>query len=171
MNHLEDTGMVNVNHKEVYARDVNKIPNLSLFLLGHVYFCKANDNIYKCSYFAPYFGNQIAIISPGIKEGLSYIAKIDNHVEVNSFEELSDGIKNHIKKNKLKCDKTYIDELLQQIEADENYDDEIPHILMLLGKPRMLFNPPIEKRNLQDGNGWLSKNYYEFDELFEAAKI
>ncbi len=78
--------------------NVNKIPNLSLFLQGRVYFCKANDNVYKCTYFAPCFGNQISVISPGIKVGLSYIAGIEKHLEVKSFYELVEGIKSHIKK-------------------------------------------------------------------------
>ena len=171
MNHLEDVGMVNLNNKEVYARDVNKIPNLSLFLQAHVYFCRVNDNIYKCSYFAPYFGNKVSTISPGIKEGMSYIAKIEHHVEVNSFEELSKSIKMHMKKNKLKTDKEYIDKLILEVKDDEKYDEKIPHLVLLLGKPRMLFNPPIGKAFLMDGNGFLSKRYYEFDDLFEAAQL
>ena len=171
MNHLADIGMVNLNNKEVYARDVNKIPNLSLLLQARVYFCKANDNIYKCSYFAPYFGNKVSKISPGIKEGMSYIAKIEHHVEVNSFEELSNTIKLHMKKNKLKTDKEYIDKLILEVKEDEKYDEKIPHLLLLLGKPRMLFNPPIGKAFLMDGNGFLSKQYYEFEDLFEAARL
>jgi hypothetical protein len=171
MKHLEEEGMVNTNKKEVYARDVNKLPNMSLFLQAQVYFCKANDNIYKCSYFAPYFGNKISTISPGIKEGLSYVAKIENHIEVNTFEELVNTIKMYIKKEKLKLDKDYIETLIKQVKDDEKYDETIPHILLLLAKPRMLFNPPIEKSFLMDGKGFLSKNYYEFEELFEAARL
>lgn len=170
MKHLEE-GMVNTNKKEVYARDVNKLTNMSLFLQAQVYFFKANDNMYKCAYFAPYFGNKISTISPGIKEGLSYVAKIESHIEVNSFEELVNTIKMHVKKEKLKLDKDYIEALIKQVKDDEKYDETIPHILLLLGKPRMLFNPPIEKSFLMDGKGSLSKNYYEFEELFEAARL
>ena len=170
MKHLEE-GMVNTNKKEVYARDVNKLTNMSLFLQAQVYFCKAKDNMYKCSYFTPYFGNKISTISPGIKEGLSYVAKIESHIEVNSFEELVNTIKMHVKKEKLKLDKDYIEALIKQVKDDEKYDETIPHILLLLGKPRMLFNPPIEKSFLMDGKGFLSKNYYEFEELFEAARL
>lgn len=171
MSHLSSTGLVDIRNKEVYARDVNKVPNLALFLKAQVYFCKFIENIYKCSYFAPYFGNKISVISPGIKEGMSYIGKIISHIEVNNYQELSDAIRKHIKDQKIKINKEYVDELLEETRNDDNYNDAIPHVLLLLGKPRMLFNPPIEKKKLQEGNGFLSKHFYEFDEIFESANL
>jgi hypothetical protein len=171
MKHLSNSGLVTVPEKEVYARDVNKEPYLSLFIKGHLYFCKYNENIYKCSYFAPYFGNQISIISPGVIEGMSYIAQIYNHLEVNSYSDLKQAIIKHIKKKKLKSIIPNLDEKLKEIKSDSKYDEKQPHTLLLLNKPRLLFNPPIDKKSLQDGTGWLSKNYYEFEELFKSAGI
>mgnify|MGYP001157848579 FL=1 len=171
MKHLINTGLVTSKGKDVYARDVNKEPYLSLFLKGHVYFCKYNENIYKCSYFAPYFGNQISVISPGVKEGMSYIAKIYEHLEINNFEDLKQAIINHVKKNKLKSSMPNLEEKLKEIKSDPNYNETQPITLLLLKKPRLLFNPPIEKSKLMGGAGWLAKNYYEFEELFEAAGL
>ena len=127
MSHLSSTGLVDIRNKEVYARDVNKVPNLALFLKAQVYFCKFIENIYKCSYFAPYFGNKISVISPGIKEGMSYIGKIISHIEVNNYQELSDAIRKHIKDQKIKINKEYVDELLEETRNDDNYNDAIPH--------------------------------------------
>lgn len=171
MKHLVNTGLVTSKEKDVYARDVNKEPYLSLFLKGHVYFCKYNENIYKCSYFAPYFGNQISVISPGVKEGMSYIAKIYAHLEINNYNELKQAIINHVKEKKLKSSIPNLEEKLKEIKNDPQYNETEPHTLLLLNKPRLLFNPPIEKKSLQKGSGWLSKNYYEFDELFESAGL
>ena len=39
---------------------------------------------------------------------------------------------------------------------------------LFLSKPRLVFNPPVLKDNLQKGKGWLSKRTFSFDELFEA---
>jgi len=171
MKHLANSGLVTAKEKDVYARDVNKEPYLSLFLKAHVYFCKFNENIYKCSYFAPYFGNQISIISPGVKEGMSYVAKIYDHLEVNSYHDLKQVITKHVKLKKLKRSIPDLDDKLKEIKSDSKYNENEPHTLLLLNKPRLLFNPPIDKNLLQDGTGWLSKNYYEFEELFESAGL
>jgi len=39
---------------------------------------------------------------------------------------------------------------------------------LLLGAPRLVFNPPVKKGNLQKGTGWLSRRFFSFDELFAA---
>ena len=44
----------------------------------------------------------------------------------------------------------------------------IQHSFLLLGEPRLVFNPPIRKENLQSGKGWLSRRFFSFDELFAA---
>jgi len=39
---------------------------------------------------------------------------------------------------------------------------------LFLATPRLVFNPPVLKENLQKGSGWLSKRFISFDTLFEA---
>jgi hypothetical protein len=39
---------------------------------------------------------------------------------------------------------------------------------LLLGEPRLVFNPSIRKERLQKGKGWLSRRFFSFDELFAA---
>jgi hypothetical protein len=38
----------------------------------------------------------------------------------------------------------------------------------LLGQPRLVFNPPIGKKYLQPGSGFLIKHFFFFDDLFKA---
>ncbi|MDZ7821578.1 MAG: hypothetical protein U5N26_07060 [Candidatus Marinimicrobia bacterium] len=171
MNHLENSGIVTKREKQVYARDVNKEPYLSLFLKTHVYLCNYNENIHKCSYFAPYFGAKISYISPGVDMGLSYIAKIYSHIQITEQKELELAIKKHIKNQKLRNYNRDIEEKFKMIIEDHNNKKVKAFTLLLLEKPRKLFNPSIKKSNLQEGHGWLSKQYYEFDEIFEAADL
>jgi hypothetical protein len=42
------------------------------------------------------------------------------------------------------------------------------YTMLLLGKPRLVFNPPIKKANLQNQPGILVKRFHAFDELFAA---
>jgi len=37
-----------------------------------------------------------------------------------------------------------------------------------MGKPRLVFAPPIKKECLVAGTGFLSKRFFSFDELFAA---
>jgi hypothetical protein len=171
MNHLENSGIVTKSEKQVYARDLNKEPYLSLFLKTHAYLCKYNENIHRCSYFAPYFGSKISSISPGVDEGLSYIAKIYSHIQITDMEKLEFAIHKHIKDKKLKNFNRDIEEKLKMIKEDPGNQKREAWTLLLLEKPRKLFNPSIKKNNLQEGHGWLSKQYYEFDEIFEAADL
>jgi len=171
MNHLENTGLITKNEKQVYARDVNKEPYLSLFLKTHIYSCKYNENIHKCSYFAPYFGSKISCISPGVDEGLSYIARIYNHLQITNLEDLKLAILNHIKFKKLKNYNRDIEEKFKLLCEDPGMQTREAFTLLLLDKPRKIFNPSIKKSNLLEGRGWLNKQYYEFDEIFEAANL
>ena len=40
--------------------------------------------------------------------------------------------------------------------------------IFFLSTPRLVFNPPVLKENLQKGYGWLSKRFFSFDTLFRA---
>jgi hypothetical protein len=171
MNHLENTGIVpRTNIKEVYARDVNREPQSSLFIKGNVYYCNYNENISQCNYFAPYFGRKISEILPGVREGLYYVSFIYDHIGIYSYEDLVKEIKIHVRKRKLKKQFPNLDECLRDIrKTDEKYDETKPLMLLLLNKPHLVFNPAIPKGNLQKGSGWLSKNYYSFEELFSST--
>ncbi|MEJ5361155.1 MAG: hypothetical protein WHV26_03750 [Spirochaetota bacterium] len=104
LKHMENQGIIKRNDQfEIYAREVNKEPFLTFFLKGHTYFCKfeKSSNISKCSYFAPHFGKEISKVSPGIKEGISYIAKIKEIVYVDNFSKIEEIIKDYVKKEKI----------------------------------------------------------------------
>ena len=40
--------------------------------------------------------------------------------------------------------------------------------VLFLSTPRLVFNPPVLKKNLVKGYGWLAKRFFAFDELFAA---
>lgn len=171
MSHLENSGIVTKNEKQVYARDLNKEPYLSLFLKSHIYSCGYTENIHKCSYFAPYFGSKISTISPGVDEGLSYVAKIYAHMKINNLDDLKIAILEHIKNKKLRNSNRDIDEKLKMLFDDAGNQKKKAFTLLLLEKPRKLFNPSIKKERLATGSGWLNKQYYDFDEIFYAANL
>lgn len=167
--HLENNGLVNTSNYDIYAREVGDERSLNTFLKCQVYYCNymKSSNIEKCRYFAPHFGKKIIRISPGINYGISYLAQIQNIEYADNTSDLRNIIMNHIKKEKLKS--KYPD----CVAIAEGIDFELtkPLIVLCLNSPHLLFNPPIQKDKLQDGSGWLSKQYFTFEEFFCAANI
>lgn len=167
--HLENTGLVKTETPEIYARELGTEISLNFFLKAHTYYCpyKKSSKIEKCGYFAPHFGKNITKISPGLNYGISYLAQIDRIEYVETGDELKHIVLQHIKTKKLKS--IYPD----VVSLVENADLEIkiPHIVLLLNHPHHVFNPPIQKDKLQEGYGWLSKQYFTFEDFFIAANL
>lgn len=148
---------------EIYAREINEEKTLSLFLHGQMYGCnyEASSRLPEALYFAPHFGKAIASNHPGVHAGISYVAKIESVEVVETFKELCDVVGQVRGKNWLKKNLT----LLQPVTT---WDWAKRKSFLFLEQPRLVFNPPIDKGNLQKGSGWLSKRVFSFDEFFEA---
>jgi hypothetical protein len=148
---------------EIYAREINEEKTLSLFLHGQMYGChyEASSRLPEALYFAPHFGNAIASCHPGVHAGISYVAKIETVEVVETFVQLCDTTgqvrgNNWLKKN------------LPLLQPVKTWDWTKRKSFLFLERPRLVFNPPIYKGNLQKGSGWLSKRVFSFDEFFEA---
>lgn len=169
INHLERHKMIKKkNNTEVFIRNLNEEYSTNLFLLGHLYACpfEKSERRYEALYFAPIFGGKITKLHPGVKKGVSYIAKIENVEIVQSTKELLTILKKHkgkvwLKKYQQLLFKSYPRKLLKNNKFS----------FFILAKPHLIFNPPISKQVLQGGKGRLSKLYYSFDDLFNAWKV
>lgn len=149
---------------EVYAREINEEKTLALFLHGQMYGCnyEASSRLPEALYFAPHFGQEIAANHPGIHVGISYLARIEDLVVVESFDDLCKSAKEIRGANWFKRNQQLIAPVSQWDWKDTR------HTFIFLGAPRLVFNPPIKKEKLQAGKGWLSKRTFAFDTLFEA---
>ncbi len=151
---------------EIYAREINEPVTLALFLKAQLYGCdyQAGSRLAEALYFAPHFGKSIANEYPGVSIGVSYVARIEsvgNATTWQEFRELMIGKRGGAWWNRHKS-------LLQDLRRKWSWNKEKHRSFLLLGKPRLAFNPPVRKENLQRGKGWLSKRFYSFDELFVA---
>ena len=153
---------------EIYARELNNELTINTFLKAHIYGCwleKDGGKIARALYFAPHFGQHIAGSHPGIHRGISYLAKIEAVEVVDTWASFLAAAKRQrggwwLKKHK---------DLLKQLRRDwTSWDTKNQRSFAFLSTPRLVFNPPINKDLLQKGKGWLSKNEFSFDELFEA---
>ena len=165
--HLENNGLVKGNQFDIYAREVSDELSIEMFLKGWLYSApyEKSANIEKCNFFAPHFGKKVPEISPGISYGISYISQIRSVEYVENKNTYTQIVHDHLKKNKL--NKSY-PELEKKIE---NIQFERPLVVLLLNKPHLVFNPPIQKDKLQEGSGWLGKRYFTFEDFFNAAHL
>jgi hypothetical protein len=163
--YLEEHHMIPKSESvEVYAREINEEKTLALFLHARMYGCKyeASSQMSKAHYFAPHFGQSIAANHPGVHVGISYLAQIQDVVVVESYADLCDAV------SKLRG-KNWYSKHASLVEPVSLWPwDENRHSFLLLGQPRLVFNPPVKKEKLQAGKGWLSKRVFSFDELFEG---
>jgi hypothetical protein len=151
---------------EIYAREINEPMTLALFLQAQIYGCiyQAGSRLAEALYFAPHFGKSITNEHPGVNIGISYVAQIEsvgNAVTWQEFKELMFDQRGGVWWNHHKS-------LLNDLHQQWTWSKGKHRSFLLLGKPRLVFNPPVRKENLQRGKGWLSKRFYSFDELFVA---
>jgi hypothetical protein len=165
--YLEEHGMAKANDTvELYAREINEKTTLELFLRGQFYGCDYEKStwITEALYFAPHFGNDVSKIYPGIGAGISYVAKIEEVVVVETFADLLRAARAHRGKVWFNKNKHLFSPLKKQWPWPKGQK----RYTLWLGKPRLCFNPPIKKKNLQSGSGWLSRRKFSFDELLDG---
>jgi hypothetical protein len=162
--HLEEHNMIKKDKGiEIYAREINETTSLDLFLKARIYRCwyKEGSRLPEALYFAPHFGYNLAAERPGIQVGISYVARIETVEVVETWEEFRDAVRTTQGAKALREHKAIFDETISR-----NRKERLS--IVFLGKPRLVFNPPVRKENIQEGSGWLSKRFLTFEELFEA---
>jgi hypothetical protein len=149
--------------KEIYAREINDEQSLDLFLKHHLYQCEfeKKTQLNQANYFAPHFGEKIESWHSGIRQGISYVSRIETVVVIESREEYRDAIlKFH--------GKTYFKKHQKEMMYPVKKNGRLVLSLVFVEEPKLVFNPPIVKEYLQKGKGWLSKQAYSFDDFFKA---
>jgi hypothetical protein len=151
---------------EIYAREINEPLTLALFLKAQLYGCdyQAGSRLAEALYFAPHFGSKITEVQPGIKIGISYIARIKS---VRQATVWSDFRQLMLEENRSAWWRRH-EALLKDLRRKWKWNKEHQRSFLLLGTPRLVFNPSVRKEKLQRGKGWLSKRFLSFDELFAA---
>jgi hypothetical protein len=168
LDYLEERRMVKQRQSvEVYAREINEPLTLALFLKARLYGCnyEANSRLSEALYFAPHFGQTIAR-TPGVRAGISYVARIEQVELVESWSDFFVAVK------KIRG-KTWWNSHQNELEPLQNapkwlWSANPKYSFLFLATPRLVFNPPVDKKRLQTGHGWLSKRTFSFDTLFEA---
>ena len=167
--YLEEHHMVKSTESvEIYAREINEPVTLALFIQGHIYGCnyEKNQKVTRAQYFAPHFGARLSRHQPGIFHGISYVARIEKIFIAAPWNEFVDGV--CAARGKLWWNSHA--EIMKRLHAEKDWDwsGEQKRNFLLLGEPRLAFNPPIKKERLQSGKGWLNRRFFSFDELFAA---
>jgi len=167
LRYLEDKYVISKSEViEIYAREINEETTLRLFLKAQIYGCdyKAGSRLAEARYFAPHLGQRIANDYPGATTGISYIAKVEELLTVARWRELRDQLIDSRGKTWYNQHEEYVAPLRRHWKWPKQRS------MLLLGTPRLAFNPPVRKENIQAGRGWLSKRFLSFDELFAAWK-
>ena len=165
--HLEEHHMITKTESlEIYAREINEPTTLELFIKGHIYGCmyEKSNKVVRALYFAPHFGASIAWEQPGIFAGISYVARIEHVFAATKWNEYKDGVCEYRGKQWWNSH----DELMRRLHSQWDWNKNWQRSFLLLGEPRLVFNPPVSKEYLQDGKGWLNRRFFSFDDLFMA---
>jgi hypothetical protein len=167
--HLEEHHMIKKTESlEIYAREINEPVTLSLFMQGRIYGCSydKNNKVSLTQYFAPHFGAKIARTQPGIFQGISYVARIDEVIYAEGWSQFETEVCERRGRAWWNSHSTLMGQLRGRKEW--RWTECLPTTFLLLGEPRLAFNPPVKKEHLQAGKGWLSRRFLSFDELFDA---
>jgi len=157
---------------EIYTRDINDDYSVNMFFKGHVYGCqyKEGSRLFKTHYFAPYFGKRISAsktvqaLHPGMKAGVSYIAKIiaiETGETPRDFEAIAKELrKRHNRRKEWNCS-TAIKEFFG--------GKRFAYCFIFLDEPRLAFDEPIQKMYLQKSPKYtLAQKLWSFDEFYRA---
>ena len=169
ISYLKEHHMIkNTESLEIYAREVNEPVTLRLFMQGHIYGCKyeKNNKLSRTQYFAPHFGASLAKVQPGIYQGISYVARVEDVIYAETWEDFMHEVCAKRGKAWWNTHEGLMNDLHER--KDWGWEQVTPRSFLLLGEPRLAFNPPIRKESLQKGKGWLSKRFFSFDTLFGA---
>jgi hypothetical protein len=167
--HLKEHHMIKATESlEIYARDINEPVSLELFFKGHIYSCiyEQRNKVQMAQYFAPYFGEKISKRQPGISAGISYVAKVEQVFDSETWSEFKDGVCKYRSKQWWNSH----DETMRKLKQapDWHWKEKLHRSVLLLGEPRLAFNPPIRKEKLQGGKGFLGRLFFSFEDLFAA---
>jgi hypothetical protein len=151
---------------EIYVRDVNDPAALELFLEARLYECnyERKGSLAESRYFAPHLGWTLARSTPSIRRGFSYIARIEQVAVCTSRGELRELLRKERGRAWLRAHQ----EAVEAFDRRFRWVKNVRRSVVFLGPPRLVFNPPIPKENVQKGRGFLSKRTLAFDELFTA---
>ena len=150
---------------EIYARDLGGEDSFKRFYEANIYydFEKRNTRLFEAGYFAPHLSSQLCKKYPGIKKGITFVAKIRRAETFADKKSFCDTAKKLMGKAWLKRNTA----LLREVFSDMKKEGSLT--ILFLKAPRMVFNPPLQKTFLQNGrSGRLSKFFYLFEELFAA---
>lgn len=164
INHLEEHHMIrNEKPVEVYAREINEPLSYDFFLKTHLYRCwyRESSRLPEALYFAPHFGQKLAWEISGVQVGISHVAQIETVEVIQHVDEFRDAVRT-VRGPKWLRENRRVFEVMDWRGLQDRLS------IVFLGQPRLVFNPPIKKANLQTGSGWLSKRFFSFEELFEA---
>ena len=156
-------------HLEIYARELNDIETLHLFLDAHIYCCdyvKEGSDLYNTLYFAPHFGINLSTVHTGLVPGISYIARIDEKKIILNWKHFQETCEEVFGKAWLRKHNKW----LEAIHKSPKWSWSEKKILFILSKPIHAFSPAIKKDNIQKGKGFLSKSFLSFEELFLARE-
>ena len=150
---------------EVYAREINDMATLRLFLEGHLYGCRyeSSSDLPHARYFAPHFGKSVTAHHDLVSHGVSYVARIQRVDVFDSwpgFRELLKGVRG----NAWLREKS---DVLDDLHRHWTWKRGHKRSLVVLSPPRLAFHPAIEKRYLQRGKR-LSRRTFSFDDLLVA---
>lgn len=165
INYLEEHSMIKRQESvEIYAREINNEVTLALFLRAQMYCCdyQKGSRLAEALYFAPHFGQRIAQDHPGVKVGVSYVARVDRVEVVETWKDFL--------------------QMARKVKGKPWFNSHFPFLrpirswpwrnvkrnILFLNMPRLVFNPPVLKANLVKGHGWLAKRFFSFDTLFTA---
>lgn len=165
LKYLEEHGMAKKeNTLEVYAREINEKLTLELFLKGRFYGChfQKKSRVGEALYFTPHFGKELSKNYSGVSAGISYVARIENVATIEMYDDLVRAVKAERGTVWWKNNK----HLFDRLKSEWTWKKGNKRHVLWLGTPRLVFNPPVKKGNLQVGSGWLSKRSFTFDELF-----
>jgi hypothetical protein len=165
--YLKEHHMIkNTESLEIYAREINEPITLRLFIHGHMYGCDydKNNKVIRAQYFAPHFGERIARRQPGIMQGVSYVAQIKDVIYAETWSEF----KSEVCKKRGKTWWNNHSEIMDSLHRQREWlwGQPNPRTFLLLGEPRLAFNPPVKKEKLQSGKGFLSRRFFAFDDFF-----
>lgn len=164
IHYMEDHGMIRRDEPvEIYAREINEETTLAMFLKAGAYTCdyKAGSRLPEALYFAPHFGASIARNHIGIRQGISYIARIEKVEVVESWPEIRAALLEH-------HGKAWLKKHLPVFKSVSWLKRRKKRSLVITSTPQLVFHPPIQKESLQPTTGWLSRNFLSFQDLFEA---
>jgi hypothetical protein len=165
--YLEEHNMIRRTESvDIYAREINEKDTLALFMKAQMYCCdyEARSRLPEASYFAPHFGQALAKRLSGVHAGISYVARIEKVAIVCTWHEFIHEIDSTRRKQWRRNHRAEITTI-----RGWHWSKNHPRSILFLGTPRLVFNPPVQKDNLQSGKGWLSRPSHKYTNICTVA--